>query len=54
MAGAPILLATATAFYRMLDTALPAGLLHRVAVLESANDRFGFGGHREAAPQERP
>ena len=43
----------ATAFYRMLDTALPAGLLHSVAVVETANNRFEFGGDREAAPKER-
>jgi 6-pyruvoyltetrahydropterin/6-carboxytetrahydropterin synthase len=42
----------ATAFYRMIDAALPPGALHRVALVETANNRFEVGGDREPASKE--
>jgi 6-pyruvoyltetrahydropterin/6-carboxytetrahydropterin synthase len=42
----------ATVFYRMLEPALPAGVLHRVAVVETANNRFELEDLRDAAPEE--
>jgi 6-pyruvoyltetrahydropterin/6-carboxytetrahydropterin synthase len=42
----------ATAFYRMLDAALPRGLLHRVTLVETANNRFEVGGDPEPASKE--
>jgi len=43
----------AASFFRMLEPALPAGRLHRVAVVETANNRFEFDGPRGETPEAR-
>ena len=39
----------AAAFFRLLDAALPVGWLQRVAVVETANNRFECERRREGA-----